>query len=114
MIKHREENRPQVHAVDHGADEYSDQRRRLQPPQRRDHAEGEERGENEQRKEHVQPAARERPAEPPAQRAQGVEHQRERRAEKERREQRPRLLGNRQAHPKSRAKKPPPGAGSSA
>lgn len=113
MIKHREENRPQVHAVDHGADEYSDQRRRLQPPQRRDHAEGEERGENEQRKEHVQPASPDH-AQPPAQRAQGVEHQRERRAEKERREQRPRLLGNRQAHPKSRAKKPPPGAGSSA
>ena len=113
MIKHREENRPQPHAVSDCADGHGGEGGKLQPPQRRDHAEGEERGENEQRKEHVQPASPDH-AQPPAQRAQGVEHQRERRAEKERREQRPRLLGNRQAHPKSRAKKPPPAAGSSA
>ena len=109
MFKHREENGPQPHAVGGRAEGHCEEGRELQPPQRRDHAE-----ERQEREEHIEPAAPEgRPPLPP-QGAQRIEHQRERGAEKERREQRPRLIGDGHAHPKSRAKKPPPDAGSSA
>ena len=112
--KRREENRPQPHAVGGGAAEHGEKGRDLQPPQRRDHAEGKERGERHEREEHVQPAAPEGRPPPAPQGAQRIEHERERGAQKERREQRPRLIGDGHAHPKSRAKKPPPAAGSSA
>lgn len=114
VVKHREENGPQPHAVGSGADPHGDQRRKLQPAQRRDHAEGKKRGERQEREEHIRHAARDARAQPTPQGAQRVEHQRERRAEKECSQQRPRLIGDGQAHPKSRAKKPPPDAGSSA
>ena len=114
MVKHRKENGPQPHPVGRRAERRGAERRKLQPAQRRDHAEGEERGEREQRKEHIRHAARDARAQPTPQGAQRVEHQRERRAEKERREQSPRLIGDGHAHPKSRAKKPPPETGSSA
>ena len=114
MFKHREENGPQPDAVGDRAKDYGEEGRELQPPQRRDHAEGEERGERQERKEHIEPAAPEGHPPLPPQGAQRIEHQRERSAQKERREQRPRLIGDGHAHPKSRAKKPPPDAGSSA
>lgn len=113
MIKHREENRPQPHAVAESTDGHGGEGRQLQPPQRRDHAEGKQRGERKERKEHIEPAAPERAHAPP-QGAQRIEHQRERRAQKPGGQQRPRLIGDGHAHPKSRAKKPPPAAGSSA
>ena len=112
--KHREENRPQPHAVAQRAEGHGEEGRQLQPPQRRDHAEGEKRGERDERKEHIEPAAPESRAQPAAQSAQRIEHERKRVSQKERREQRPRLIGHGHAHPKSRAKKPPPAAGSSA
>jgi hypothetical protein len=113
VIKHREENRTQPHAVGGGAAEHGEKGRDLQPPQRRDHAEGKERGETEQRKEHIESAAPDR-SQPPPDGAQRIEHERERGAEKACRKQRPRLIGDGEAHPKSRAKKPPDAAGSSA
>ena len=114
MIKHREENRPQPHAVAQRADGRGEEGRKLQPPQRREHAEGEERGERDERKKHIEPAAAKGRAQPTPQGAQRIEHERERGAQKQRREQRPSLIGDGHAHPKSRAKKPPPAAGSSA
>ena len=114
MIKHREENRPQPHAVAERADDHGGEGGKLQPPQRRDHAEGKERGERNERKKHVRHAAPEGRPPPAPQGAQRIEHERERGAQKQRREQRPRLIGDGHAHPKSRAKKPPPAAGSSA
>ena len=114
VFKHREENGPQPHAVSGRAEGHGEEGRELQPTQRRDHAEGEERGERKKRKEHIEPAAPESRAQPAAQGAQRIEHERERVSQKERREQRPRLIGDGHAHPKSRAKKPPPAAGSSA
>ncbi len=113
MFKHREENGPEPHAVGERAEHHGGEGRDLQSAQRRDHAEGEERGERKERKEHIQPAAPER-AQLPPQGAQRIEHQREQNAEEERRKQRPRLIGDGHAHPKSRAKKPPPCTGSSA
>ena len=112
--KRREENRPQPHAVAQRAEGDGEEGCDLQPPQRRDHAEGEERGERHEREEHVQPAAPEGRPPPAPQGAQRIEHERERVSQKERRKQRPRLIGDGHAHPKSRAKKPPPAAGSSA
>ena len=112
--KHREENRPQPHAVSQRAEGDGEEGCDLQPPQRRDHAEGEERGERHEREEHVQPAAPEGRPPPAPQGAQRIEHERERGAEKPRRQHGPRLRGNGHAHPKKRAKKPPPAAGSSA
>lgn len=114
VIKHRKKNRPQPHAVGQSAERDGEQPCELQPAQRRDHAEGEERGERQERKEQIQPAAPDRRAQPAPHGAQRIEHERERGAEKQRREQRPRLVGDGHAHPKSRAKKPPPAAGSSA
>ena len=114
VIKHREENGPQPHAVAQRAEGRGEEGRKLQPPQRREHAEGEERGERDERKKHIEPAAAKGRAQPTPQGAQRIEHKRERGAEKQRREQRPRLLGDGHAHPKSRAKNPPPAAGSSA
>ena len=49
MFKHRKENRPQPHAVGRSAERSSEQAGDLQPAQRRDHAEGEQRGERQQR-----------------------------------------------------------------
>ena len=112
--KRREENRPQPHAVAQRAEGDGEEGCDLQPPQRRDHAEGEKRGERDERKEHIEPAAPESRPQPTPQGAQRIEHKRERVSQKERREQRPRLIGHGHAHPKSRAKKPPPAAGSSA
>ena len=112
--KRREENRPQPHAVAQRAEGCGQEGCDLQSPQRRDHAEGEKRGERDERKEHIEHAAHEGRPQPTPQSAQRIEHERERVSQKERREQRPRLLGDGQAHPKSRAKKPPPAAGSSA
>ena len=112
--KRREENRPQPHAVAQRAEGHGEGGRQLQPPQRRDHAEGKKRGERQERKEDVQPAAPESRPPPAPQGAQRIEHERERGAQKQRREQRPRLIGDGHAHPKSRAKKPPPAVGSSA
>ena len=114
MFKHREENGPQPDAVGDRAEGHGEEGRELQPPQRRDHAEGEERGERDKSEEQIEPAAPEGRAPLPPQGAQRIEHQRERISQKERREQRPRLIGDGHAHPKSRAKKPPPDAGSSA
>ena len=114
VIKHREKYRPQPHAVGQGAERHGETRCELQSAQRRDHAEGEERGEREKCKEHIRPAAPDRRAQPAPHGAQRIEHERERGAEKKSREQRPRLIGDGHAHPKSRAKKPPPAAGSSA
>ena len=111
--KHREENRPQPHAVAQRAEGCGQEGCDLQSPQRRDHAEGKERGETEQRKEHIESAAPDR-SQPPLDGAQRIEHERQHGAQKQRREQRPRLIGDGHAHPKSRAKKPPPAAGSSA
>ena len=112
--KRREENRPQPHAVAQRAEGCGQKGCDLQSPQRRDHAEGEKRGERQKRKEHIEPAAPDRGAQPTPQGAQRIEHERERVSQKERRKQRPRLIGHGHAHPKSRAKKPPPAAGSSA
>ena len=112
--KRREENRPQPHAVAQRAEGRGEEGRKLQPPQRRDHAEGEERGERQKRKEHIEHAAHEGRPQPTPQSAQRIEHERQHGAQKQRREQRPRLIGDGHAHPKSRAKKPPPDAGSSA
>ena len=112
--KRREENRPQPYAVAQRAEGHGEEGCDLQPPQRRDHAEGEERGERHEREEHVQPAAPEGRPPPAPQGAQRIEHKRKRVSQKERRKQRPRLIGHGHAHPKSRAKKPPPAAGSSA
>ena len=112
--KRREENRPQPYAVAQRAEGHGEEGCDLQPPQRRDHAEGEERGERQKRKEHIEPAAPEGRAQPTPQGAQRIKHEPERGAQKQRREQRPRLFGDGHAHPKSRAKKPPPAAGSSA
>ena len=112
--KRREENRPQPHAVAQRADGDGEEGCDLQPPQRRDHAEGEKRGERDERKEHIEPAAPESRPQPTPQGAQRIEHKRERVSQKERRKQRPRLIGDGHAHPKSRAKKPPPASGSSA
>ncbi len=114
MVKHRKENGPQPHPVGRRAERRGAERRKLQPAQRRDHAEGEERRESEQRKEHVQPAAPRRRAKAAPQGAQRVEHERERDAEEKRGQLRPRLLGDGHAHPKSLEKNPPPAAGSSA
>ena len=114
MFKHREENGPQPHAVGGRAEGHCEEGRELQPPQRRDHAEGEERGERDDRKEHIEPAAPEGRPPPAPQGAQRIEHEREHGAQKQRRKQRPSLIGDGHAHPKSRAKKPPPDAGSSA
>ena len=114
MFKHRKENRPQPHAVGRSAERSSEQAGDLQPAQRRDHAEGEQRGERQQRKEHIQTAASDRRAKAPAQSAQHIEHERERGAEKPCRQHGPRLRGNGHTHPKRREKKPPPAAGSAA
>ena len=112
--KRREENRPQPHAVAQRAEGHGEEGRQLQPPQRRDHAEGEKRGERDERKEHIEPAAPESRPQPAAQSAQRIEHEREHGAQKQRREPRPSLIGDGHAHPKRREKKPPPAAGSSA
>ena len=112
--KRREENRPQPHAVAQRAEGHGEEGRQLQPPQRRDHAEGEERGERDKSEEQIEPAAPEGRPPPAPQGAQRIEHEREHGAQKQRREQRPSLIGDGHAHPKSRAKKPPPAAGSSA
>ena len=112
--KRREENRPQPHAVAQRAEGCGQEGCDLQSPQRRDHAEGEKCGERDQRKEHIEPAAADRRAPPPAHGAQRIEHERQHGAQKQRRGQRPRLIGDGHAHPKSRAKKPPPASGSSA
>ena len=112
--KRREENRPQPHAVAQRAEGDGEEGCDLQASQRRDHAEGEKRGERQKRKEHIEPAAPESRPQPTPQSAQRIEHERKRVSQKERRKQRPRLIGHGHAHPKSRAKKPPPAAGSSA
>ena len=110
----RAENRPQPYAISERAEGDGEEGCDLQPPQRCDHAEGEKRGERQKRKEHIEPAAPESRPQPAAQSAQRIEHERKRVSQKERRKQRPRLIGDGHAHPKSRAKKPPPAAGSSA
>ena len=86
----------------------------LQSAERRRHAEDEERRERDEREEQIQPAPEKPPAEPTAHGAQKVEHQPQREPQTQRERERERLIGDRHAHPNSRAKKPSPFAGSSA
>lgn len=86
----------------------------LQASERRRHAEGEERRERDEREEQIEPAAEKPAGQSPAKRALQVKHQPQRETKPQRKRERERLVGNRHAHPKSRAKKPSPFAGSSA
>ncbi len=114
FLKNGEENPPQRHAVERGARCREEDGMDLQAAERRRHAEGEERREREEREEQIQSAPEKPSGHLAAKRAQQVEYQPQRETQSQRECERERLIGDRHAHPKSRAKKPSPFSGSSA